>query len=62
MDAVAGVVSTLPTFDKCRQGYLYEGDMYAAEIITKNVFRCTTTAFEIGVKMRGRRIEYALKP
>ena len=50
------------TFDTCRLGYLYEGDIDAAVLLTKNVFKCTTKAFAIGVKMRGRRIEYALKP
>jgi hypothetical protein len=43
-------------------GYLYEGDIDAAALLTKNVFKCTTKAFAIGVKMRGRGIEYALKP
>jgi hypothetical protein len=61
-DAVCGTVFVKPTLATIEEGLLFAGDILAARQLIKNTFRVAMQAFALGLKMKARGADFALKP
>jgi hypothetical protein len=60
--AVIEVSNMKPNFAEVKKGFVFIDDLIAAKYLTQNSFKCSTQAFALGLRMKGRGIDYAIKP